>query len=233
VTASNPVKLSYSLRRAYVDDFHDRHIPTLAPGSRVLDLGGLRLAKRGRFDIEQRALRVVVANLSRERSPHVQADAARTPFADGCFDAVICSELLEHVPEPGRVLSEAGRVLRPGGVLLVCVPFLFHVHADPYDYGRYTDYYWREALARAGFGPVQVEKQGLFWSVLADMLRAWVYHRSLNVSLPGWQRRPLAAGVRWLRRRAVAWDAQAGPEHPFYGSYTTGYGLVAVKASGA
>jgi ubiquinone/menaquinone biosynthesis C-methylase UbiE len=49
-------------------------------------------------------------------------DALHLPFADASFDAVICSEVLEHIPDYGPVLQEMHRVLRPGGMLCVSVP---------------------------------------------------------------------------------------------------------------
>jgi SAM-dependent methyltransferase len=50
------------------------------------------------------------------------ADGLRLPFADGCFDLVICAEMLEHIHSDGGVLIEIARVLRPGGDLVVSVP---------------------------------------------------------------------------------------------------------------
>lgn len=52
----------------------------------------------------------------------VQADAAALPFADGAFDAVACSYVLQHAPAPASVLRELARVLAPGGACLVAVP---------------------------------------------------------------------------------------------------------------
>jgi SAM-dependent methyltransferase len=52
----------------------------------------------------------------------VQADALALPFADGAFDRVIAAEVLEHIPEDCRALSELARVLRPGGSMAVTVP---------------------------------------------------------------------------------------------------------------
>ncbi len=50
------------------------------------------------------------------------ADITRLPFSDAAFDMVICSEVLEHIPDHGQALAEAVRVLSPGGLLAVSVP---------------------------------------------------------------------------------------------------------------
>jgi ubiquinone/menaquinone biosynthesis C-methylase UbiE len=50
------------------------------------------------------------------------ADGLRLPFPDGSFDVVICSEVLEHIPDYDGMLAEAKRVLTPGGILAVSVP---------------------------------------------------------------------------------------------------------------
>ena len=59
-------------------------------------------------------------------------------FPDDHFNAVVCWSVLEHVPEPQLAIAEMRRVLKPGGVIWVQVPFLFPYHADPYDYWRVT-----------------------------------------------------------------------------------------------
>ena len=60
------------------------------------------------------------------------------PVADGSVDLVLCTEVLEHVLDPGKLLSEVQRCLRPGGRLLLTVPFAARWHFVPYDYWRFT-----------------------------------------------------------------------------------------------
>lgn len=69
----------------------------------------------------------------------VQGDIHALPFADDAWDAVICTEVLEHVEDPVRAVRELHRVLAPGGLLLVTSPFLWPWHGKE---GYYRDY-WR------------------------------------------------------------------------------------------
>lgn len=56
----------------------------------------------------------------------VQADATRLPFRTACFDAVVCSETVEHVPDDEGVISEIARVLKPGALFFFTVPNLWN-----------------------------------------------------------------------------------------------------------
>jgi len=78
-------------------------------------------------------------------------DGRTFPFAEGSFDGALCSEVLEHVFNPDEFLREIHRVLRPGGCLLLAVPFVWDEHEQPHDFGRYTSFGLRAVLERAGF----------------------------------------------------------------------------------
>ncbi len=66
-------------------------------------------------------------------------DGHDIPFRDGTFDGIIMQAMLEHVADPYRVVAEAWRVLKPGGLVYASVPFMQQVHAGPYDFTRFTD----------------------------------------------------------------------------------------------
>ena len=99
----------------------------------------------------------------------VLADGRQLPFAANAFDTVFCSQVLEHTPEPRRLLEEAYRVLAPGGVLILSVPHLSYVHAAPEDYYRYTNYGLTFLLRQAGFEQIEVQPAGGVFSLLGSV----------------------------------------------------------------
>jgi SAM-dependent methyltransferase len=89
--------------------------------------------------------------VDRGSNAHVLGDALALPFADACADGILCTEVIEHVTDPGLMLSEFARVLRPEGSVLLTSPFTWHLHDEPHDYWRFTEFGLRLVFERAGF----------------------------------------------------------------------------------
>ena len=67
-------------------------------------------------------------------------DGRAIPFPNNQFDHILCTEVLEHAEDPGTLMEEMHRVLKPGGSLILTVPFSARVHHAPYDFHRFTSY---------------------------------------------------------------------------------------------
>jgi len=114
---------------------------------------------------------------TRSQKPDLYYDGAELPFAAASFDTVLNVQVLEHTPEPQRLLNEMARVLRPGGTLILCAPFSFRLHEEPHDYFRYTPHGLRAMCAEAGLRVDEVKSQGSLWSVLGHKLNSYLAFR--------------------------------------------------------
>jgi SAM-dependent methyltransferase len=88
------------------------------------------------------------------------------PFSDASVDVVVSFQVMEHLPEPALFIAECRRVLKPGGQLLITVPFMWHVHEDPYDYFRYTKYGLEYLLQKNNFAMIEIKENTGFWQTL-------------------------------------------------------------------
>ncbi|MFN7752496.1 MAG: class I SAM-dependent methyltransferase [Pseudomonadota bacterium] len=99
------------------------------------------------------------------------SDITAIPAPDSSFDAVLCSEVLEHVPEPGRALDEFARLLRPGGVLILTAPFASLVHMAPYHYcSGFSSYWYEHHLPARGFAIRELTANGDWYAFLRQEL---------------------------------------------------------------
>jgi SAM-dependent methyltransferase len=128
--------------------------------------------------------------------PDLIFDGREIPLESCSIDCAMATEVLEHCAEPGKLLSEINRVLKPGGFFFCTVPFVWPLHEVPNDYYRYTPYALRSLLVEAGFSAVQLKAHGGWDASLAEMLGLWVTYRGM---LP-WKRRLLSRCLRPLIR---------------------------------
>lgn len=117
----------------------------------------------------------------------ITATAYEIPVANESFDVAISTAALEHLSDPEKALQECFRVLKAGGKAIYTVPFIWHVHAAPWDYYRFTSYGLRHVFEKAGFEVLEIEALSGFWATFGQLL---VYYLG---------RADRFAPVRWLR----------------------------------
>lgn len=96
------------------------------------------------------------------------------PFAPASFDTVLSTQVLEHVADLPQAFAEMVRVLRPGGTLVLTVPFLYGLHGEPHDYRRFTEF-GLAALLEGNFQDVRITRIGGVGGSCAIMLLSWLY----------------------------------------------------------
>jgi SAM-dependent methyltransferase len=96
-------------------------------------------------------------------------DITAVPEPDGAFDAILCTEVLEHLPEPTRALDEFARLLKPGGRLILTAPFASAVHMAPYHYcSGFSRYWYEHHLPARGFAVRDLTANGDWFSYCAQ-----------------------------------------------------------------
>jgi SAM-dependent methyltransferase len=218
-----------------------RQASSLSAGSRVLDVGAGSCPYRPFFahcEYKTQDFAQLPGEQLRDGgygAIDYVCDATAIPVPDGSFDAVLCAEVLEHLPKPIEAVREFARILRRGGRLLLTAPLGSGIHQEPYHfYGGYTEFWYRRFLNEAGFCEIVVEpNDGSFMFYAQESIRF------VRTTRPGRLGMSLVAEIVW----APVWALSA----PFLGiavplacryldrfdrerRFTIGYHVTAVRA---
>lgn len=103
--------------------------------------------------------------------------------ASSTYDAVLCSDVLEHLPQPARAISEVHRILRPQGKFILTVPYLSRLHDEPHDYFRYTKHGLRFLLRNGRFKVIEIVPIGSVFSFLGHQFATLAVCGSYHVPI--------------------------------------------------
>lgn len=171
-------RLSAKLTRVTLDRFIQAH----ASADRTLDIGAQNGPYAACFPNR------VALDIKPGAGVQVLGDAQALGLAANVFDVVLCTEVLEHLPEPQQAIDEMHRVLKPGGTLLLTTRFLFPIHDAPHDYFRFTKYGLRHLLRR--FDVLELQEEADSVGTLAVLMQR------LGMQAETLRATPLRAG--WL-----------------------------------
>jgi SAM-dependent methyltransferase len=141
----------------------------------IIEIGATKYGNHKRFS--NRNNRYVLSNISKEEGC-IYLDAMNMFFSNNSVDNFVSAQSLEHMPDPWKAINEINRTLKPGGKLLLVVPFMFPYHAAPSDFFRFSDKGLEVMLKK--FRVVHVEALGNIFSTCALFLQRPF----------GWSRRP-------------------------------------------
>lgn len=147
----------------------------------LLDVGCGSKPYESLFDVDSYTGLDIESDVTNKRgiADHLY-DGGRFPFDDGTYDSVLCNQVLEHVFNPDDFLREIHRVLKPGGKLLLTVPFVWDEHEQPYDYARYSSFGLSSLMEKSGLKVLEHRKIGADASTLFQLANAYLYKVTLS-----------------------------------------------------
>jgi SAM-dependent methyltransferase len=151
----------------------------------VLDLGCGFMPYRSIVDSNPAVKRYVGMDLEHptyygDAKPDLNWDGREITADDESFDCVMATEFLEHCSEPGKVLAEIHRVLKPSGKFFATVPFIWNLHELPYDEYRYTPFSLERLLTNGGFRNIEIKALGGWNLAFAQMTGLWTGFSPMN-----------------------------------------------------
>jgi SAM-dependent methyltransferase len=141
----------------------------LPPGSRVLDVGAGPGQYRELFahcEYRTQDFGQEPGTIGRYTQLDYESDITAIPVDSASFDAIVCTEVIEHVPDPVAAIREMSRILKPGGRVFLTAPLASFLHQEPYHfYGGYTPYWYRRFLPEVGIDVEEIESNQGFFSL--------------------------------------------------------------------
>ena len=130
------------------------------------------------------------------------------PLEAGSVEAILSSQVIEHLPDPDKAIAEAARVLKPGGLMFLSYPYLYPIHAPPWDFARLSQFAMDRMLATHGLELVERRTLGGFWYLLGAVtpiyLKGLPPLRALRLGgAAGWLARTLCRGLHGLEAASL------------------------------
>ena len=206
---------------------------TVPAGSRVLDIGAGTCHYRALFthcdykthDFKQYTGEKLGGTTEYGKIDY-ESDICAIPVPDNSFDVILCTEVLEHTPEPIEAMREMSRILRPGGRLFVTAPLGSGLHQLPYHYyGGYTPEWYKHFSSKFGLCVTEISPNGGFFKLLAQECARVVWTLPQHLQLHG-------NNVEFIRNLFGEWIPRylfALEEKHFIDQFTVGYHVEAMK----
>jgi len=191
----------------------------------VVDIGGKKGKKRGAFNpAKTLSSQWWYVNLDLSTNPNIYADAAILPLKNDSVDVIICTEVLEHLINPHACTNEIHRILKNQGIAFFSIPFLYPIHADPYDYQRFTADGLNILLS--SFSSIKIYPMGGYLGTVGMFIEIGLF----GITGQNITQKITRRSLTWLSRILYQADLKRVSNQPTqWSKFTTGFFIKAVK----
>ncbi len=189
-----------TINAAVREEWLERQLALIKPGSRILDAGaGERQFQRLCTHLEYVSQDFAQYDGTGDGSGlqtgswdqsglDIVSDITDIPQPDTSFDAIMCVEVFEHLPDPLSAIREFRRLLRDGGTLIITAPFASLTHYSPhFYYSGFSRYFYLRNLEAEGFDVLRIESNGNFFEFVAQEVRR-IPQMAARTSPDSWNR---------------------------------------------
>lgn len=218
------VKVASRLMADLIAAHYDEHLRIHAHG-KLLDLGCGKVPLYGAYKDHVTENTCVDWENTLHKNSYLDFECNLTetlPFEDNQFDTIILSDVLEHIPEPEKLLAEIARILSNNGKILLNVPFYYWLHEQPHDFYRYTEFALRRFVQNSGLELILLKSIGGAPEIMTDIFSKNV----LRVPVLG---HPMASFAQWFTYCFVRTSVGNRVSNKTGKSFPFGYFLIAKK----
>ncbi len=206
------------ITRRNLDEFLKKH----ASGAKIIDIGS------GNSSYNRFFPNRISVDIDPNREPDVVGDAHNLPFKDGEVEAILSTDVFEHLKDPVKAVSEMKRVLKSGGKVIFATRFIFPIHDSPNDFWRFTKYGLRELFK--DFEIESLESETTNFTTLAILLQRMGYQTKMFCNKPAklvlFTIAKILTHMNWLIKEEYGDIARKNTED---GALASGYYMIAKK----
>ncbi len=171
---------SYNSSRFHLNNFLIQAVQTLGPEDIVLDAGSGEGFYKSLFKNTRYESTDICLVAKTYGAVTFVSSLEHIPVRSGRYNAVILTQVIEHLPYPSLVLEEIYRVLKPGGYLWLSAPLFYPEHETPYDFYRYTQYGLRHLVEHAGYEIIDLQPLEGYGATFSFQLRIAIRNLPIN-----------------------------------------------------